>query len=110
LVFCVVFCSKAPPAGDDSSDDSSDYSSFDSSGAGAESAGDRPQGKSDVVQSRQDGGFYPPAAVSHRTRERQRGNWTQGPSHAAGGEHRGYIEVARYATTKLQQKKEDVAR
>jgi hypothetical protein len=42
-----------------SGDDSSDDSSFDSSGAGAESAGDSPQGKSDVVQSRQDGGFYP---------------------------------------------------
>jgi hypothetical protein len=38
-------------------DDSSDDSSFDSSGAAAESAGDSPQGKSDVVQSRQDGGF-----------------------------------------------------
>jgi hypothetical protein len=37
-----------------SGDDSSDDSSFDSSGAGAESAGDSPQGKSDVVQSRQD--------------------------------------------------------
>jgi hypothetical protein len=57
----------------DSGDDSSDDSSFDSSGAGAESAGDSPQGKSDVVQSRQDGGFYtPPAAVSHRTRETER--------------------------------------
>jgi hypothetical protein len=43
-----------------SGDDSSDDSSFDSSGAGAESAGDSPQGKSDVVQSRRrDGGFYP---------------------------------------------------
>jgi hypothetical protein len=39
---------------------------------GAESAGDIPQGKSDVVQSHQDGGFYPPAAVSHRTREQER--------------------------------------
>ena len=32
-----------------SGDDSSDESSFDSSGAGAESAGNSPQGKSDVV-------------------------------------------------------------
>jgi hypothetical protein len=59
-----------------SGDDSSDDSSFDSSGAGAESAGDSPQGKSGVVQSRQDGGFYPTrgrtAAVSHRTRETKR--------------------------------------
>ena len=45
----------APPA---ATNESSDDSSFDSSGAGAESAGDSPQGKSDVVQSRQDGGFY----------------------------------------------------
>ena len=53
--------------------DSSDDSSFDSSGAGAESAGDSPQGKSDVVQSRQDGGFYPTrgrAAQNERDRER----------------------------------------
>ena len=64
-----------------SGDDSSDDSSFDSSGAGAESAGDSPQGKSGVVQSRlRDGGgfvFYPtrhapPAVVSHRTRETER--------------------------------------
>jgi hypothetical protein len=59
-------------SGDDSGDDSSDDSSFDSCGAGAKSAGDSPQGKSDVVQSRQDGGFYPTAAVSHRTRETKR--------------------------------------
>jgi hypothetical protein len=60
-----------------SGDDSSDDSSFDSSGAGAGSAGDSPQGKSDVVQlqSRQDGGFYPyptrgRAAQNERDRER----------------------------------------
>ena len=56
-----------------SGDDSSDDSSFVSSGAGAESAGDSPQGKSDVVQSRQDGGFYPTRGrVAQNEREKKR--------------------------------------
>ena len=60
-------------SGDDSSGDSGD-SSFDSSGAGAESAGDSPQGKSDVVQSRQDGGFYPTRGrVAQNERDKERG-------------------------------------
>jgi hypothetical protein len=71
---------------------SSDASSFDSSGAGAESAGDSPQGKSDVVQSRQDGGFYPNrgrGAQNERNRD-IRGNWTgsavvEGPSGVSTG-------------------------
>jgi hypothetical protein len=54
-------------------DDSSDDSSFDSSGAGAESAGDSPQGKSDVVQPRQDGGFDPTRGrVAQNERDRER--------------------------------------
>jgi hypothetical protein len=63
-----------------SSDDSSDDSSFDSSGAGAESAGDSPQGKSDVVQSRQDGGFYPTRGrgrVAQNERDRERDEETE---------------------------------
>ena len=61
-----------------SGDDSSDDSSFDSSGAGAESAGDSPQGKSDVVQSRQDGGFYPTRGrVAQNERDRERDEETE---------------------------------
>ena len=61
-----------------SGDDSSDDSSFDSSGAGAESAGDSPQGKSDVVQSRQDGGFYPTRGrVAQNERDKERDEETE---------------------------------
>jgi hypothetical protein len=64
-------------SGDDSGDDSSDDSSFDNSGAGAKSAGDSPQGKSDVVQSprqsRPDGGFYPTRGrVAQNERDKER--------------------------------------
>ena len=53
--------------------DSSADSSFDSSGAGAETAGDSPQGKSEVVQSRQDGGFYPTrGCVAQNERDKER--------------------------------------
>jgi hypothetical protein len=63
---------RAAAVGDVNSD-SSDDSSFDSSGVGAELAGDSPQGKSDVVQSRQDGGFYPTRGrVAQNERERER--------------------------------------
>jgi hypothetical protein len=57
---------------DTSGNDSSDDSSFDSSGAGAESAGDSPQGKSGVVQSRRDGGFYLLYPTGTRRTERER--------------------------------------
>ena len=61
-----------------SGDESSDDSSFDSSGAGAESAGDSPQGKIDVVQSRQDGGFYPTRGrVAQKERDRERDEETE---------------------------------
>jgi hypothetical protein len=59
-----------------SGDDSSDDSSFDSSGAGAESAGDGPQGKSGGIDQgcsrAKTAASTPPAAVSHRTRETHR--------------------------------------
>jgi hypothetical protein len=61
-----------------SGDDSSDDSSFDSSGAGAESAGDGPQGKSGGMQSRQDGGFYPTRGrVAQNERDTQRDEETE---------------------------------
>ena len=61
-----------------SGDDSSDDISFVSSGAGAESAGDSPQGKSDVVQSRQDGGFYPTRGrVAQNERDSERDEETE---------------------------------
>jgi hypothetical protein len=61
----------APPA--TSGDDSGDDSSFNISGAGAESAGDSPKGKSGVVQWRhtpvaKTGGFYRNAGLSHTAR------------------------------------------
>jgi hypothetical protein len=60
------------------SHDRSGDSSFDSSGAGAESAGDSPQGKSAVVQSRQDGGFYPTRGrVAQNEREKERDEETE---------------------------------
>jgi hypothetical protein len=51
-------------------------SSFDSSGAGAESASS--QGKSDVAQSRQDGGFYPTRGrVAQNERDKERDEETE---------------------------------
>ena len=58
-------------SGDDSSGDST-------STAGAESAGDSPQGKSGVVQSRQDGGFYPTRGrVAQNERDTERDEETE---------------------------------
>jgi hypothetical protein len=59
-----------------SGDDSNEDRSLDSSGVGAESAGDSPQGKSDVVQSRQDGGPTR-GRVAQNERDRERDEETE---------------------------------